>query len=152
MSLQDFVIYDPQNQTRAYKRPYIGSLGRYVDAHRSEPIMDFFHPNRGVIITNQPSVYLGFMRDAYETITRGEPKHSELISADRKYKEAFEMFATCYHQLRCCAVPDSAIQIVFDFDEDMVAWIFDVLDELYGEDEAYEKFHAPLPTCYAIGW
>ena len=152
MSLQDFTIYDPQNQTRTYKRPYIGPLGRYVDAHRTEPIMDFFHPVRGVIITNQTSDNLGYMRAAYETITSGEAKHSELISTDRKYREAFTIFGVCYHGLRCCAVPDSAIQIVFDFDEDMVAWIFDALDEIYGEDEAYEKFHAPRADCYAIGW
>lgn len=152
MSLQDFTIYDPQNHTRASKRPYIGPLSLYVDAHRSEPIMDFFHPQRGVIITNQPSVYLGFMRDAYETITRGEPKHSELINADRKYREAFTIFGALYHALRCCAVDEGAIQTVFNFDSDTVAWIFDVLDELYGEEKAYAKFHAPLPSCYAIGW
>lgn len=152
MSLQDFTIYDPQNHTRAYKRPYIGPLSLYVDAHRSEPIMDFFHPKRGVIITNQPSVNLGFMRDAYETITSGEAKHDQLITTDPKYRKAFTVFAECYHHLRRCAVPDSAIRIVFNFDEDTVTWIFDVLDEIYGEDESYEKFHAPLPSCYAIGW
>lgn len=152
MSLQDFTIYDPQNQTRAYKRPYIGALRDYVAEHESETITEFFNPKRGITITNCPHDELDYMRDAYKTITSGEPKHSELISTDRAYKESFTIFGMCYHNLRCCAVPDSAIQIVFDFDEDTVAWIFDVLDEIYGEEKAYAKFHAPLPNYYAIGW
>lgn len=152
MSLQDFTIYDPQNQTRAYKRPYIGRLGTYVTEHEGETIAEFFNPERGIIITNRPHSELGYMRTAYKTITGYEDNPDELLENDENYREAFTVFATCYHNLRCCAVPDSAIQIVFDFDEDAVAWIFDVLDEIYGEDKAYETFHGPRAECYAIGW
>lgn len=152
MSIQDFVIYDPQNQTKAYKCPYIGVLRDYVAEHEGEPIAEFFNPKRGIIITNRTYGELDYMRDAYKTITSGEPKHSELISTDRKYREAFTIFGALYHALRCCAVDEGAIQTVFNFDSDTVAWIFDVLDELYGEEKAYAKFHAPLPSCYAIGW
>ncbi|MDU5232383.1 hypothetical protein [Actinomyces sp.] len=152
MSLQDFVIYDPQNQTRAYVRPYVGALRDYVVEREGETIAEFFNPKRGIIITNRPDDELGDMRAAYTTITSGEAKHDQLIDTDKDYRRAFTVFATCYHHLRCCAVPDFAIQAVFDFDEDMVAWIFDVLDEIYGEEKAYAQFHAPLPSCYAIGW
>lgn len=152
MSLQDFVIYDPQQQTHVYRRPYIGALRDYVAEHEGETIAEFFNPKRGVIITNRPCDELDHMRAAYETITSGKAEHDQLINADPKYREAFEIFATCYHHLWCCAVPEFAIHIVFNFDEDMVASIFDVLDEIYGEDEAYEKFHAPRADCYAIGW
>lgn len=152
MSLQDFVIYDPQKQTRAYKRPYVGALRDYVAEHEGETIAEFFNPKRGIIITNRPYGELEYMRDAYETITSGEPTHDQLISTDRRYKEAFAIFATCYHALRCCAVDEGAIKTVFNFDSDTVAWIFDVLDEFYGEEKAYENFHAPRAECYAIGW
>lgn len=152
MSLQDFVIYDPQHQTHAYKRPYVGALRDYVAEHEGETIAEFFNPKRGIIITNSHYDELGYMRDAYQTITSGADKHDDLIDTDPAYREAFTIFGTCYHGLRCCAVPEGAIQIVFDFDEDMVAWIFDVLDTLYGEDTAYEKFHGPRAECYAIGW
>lgn len=152
MSLQDFVIYDPQHQTHAYKRPYVGALRDYVAEHENETIAEFFNPKRGVTITNCPHAELAIMQDAYQTITIQTGNHDDLIKTDSEYKKAFGAFATFYHDLRCCAVPESAIQIAFDFDSAAVSWIFDVLDTLYGEDAAYEKFHAPLLSCYAIGW
>ena len=152
MSLHDCVIYDPQNQTRAYVRPYVGALRDYVAEHEGETIAEFFNPKRGIIITNRPDGEPDEMRAAYKTITSGEAKHDQIIDTDKDYREAFTVFATYYHHLRCCAVPDFAIQAVFDFDQDVVAWIFDVLDEIHGEEKAYAWFHAPLRNCYAIGW
>ncbi|OFR30556.1 hypothetical protein [Actinomyces sp. HMSC065F11] len=152
MSLQDFVIYDPQSHTHARENLYIGGLGAYLAEHASETIADFFNPERGVILTNRPHDELDCMRAAYKTITSGEDKHDQLIDTDSAYKEAFTTFGTCYHNLRCCGVDEGAILRVFNFDSAMVAWVFDVLDALHGEDKAYGLFHAPREDCYALGW
>ncbi|MDP9833811.1 MULTISPECIES: hypothetical protein [Actinomycetaceae] len=152
MSIQDFVIYDPQRQTRAYVRPYVGRLRDYIAENESETIADFFNPKRGIILTNRPHEVLTIMQDAYQTITSQDSNHDELIKTDREYKEAFTAFATVYHELRCSAIEDYAIEIAFGFDHDVVLWISDVVDTIHGEDKAYKLFHAPLPYCYALGW